>query len=62
MNTSPWLEIIVISISIIFILSLILTYIYRKRHHLPVGDCAYCKKKDLLKEYRKMYPKKEHEN
>ena len=57
MNTSPWLEIIVTVACLLFVGGLIANYIYRRKHHLPVGDCASCKKKSLLKEYRKMYPK-----
>ena len=33
---------------------LIGSYIYKKKHNLPTGDCSYCHKKkgQLLKEYR----------
>ena len=57
MNTSPWLEIIVAIVLAIFFGGLIASYIYKKKHHIPTGDCACCHKKSLLKEYRKMYPK-----
>ena len=57
MNTSPWLEIIVSIALIAFFGVLIGRYIYKKIHHLPTGECAECKSRNLLKEYRKMYPK-----
>ena len=60
MMTSPWLEIIVIVASIAFIGTLLGIYIYKRIHHLPTGDCAYCHKgKDkLLKEYHKQFGNK----
>lgn len=57
MNTSPWLEIIVAIVLIAFFGWLIGSYIYKKKHHLPTGECAYCKSRNLIKEYRKIYPK-----
>ena len=38
---------------------LIGSYIYKKKHHLPMGDCACChkSKKQLLKEYHKFIEK-----
>ena len=59
MDLSMILALIVITSSIIFIGALLLRYIYRKIHHLPTGDCAYCHKgaKKLLKQYRKQYNK-----
>ncbi len=58
MNTSPWLEIIVIIVVAIFFSALIGNYIYRKKHHLPTGECSSCKPKtNFYKEYRKIYPK-----
>ena len=35
-------------------------YIYKKVHHLPTGDCAYChaNTKKMLKKYHKMYGQK----
>ena len=58
MNTSPWLEIIVIIAVLAFFGALIGNYVYRKKHHLPTGDCAACKPASLVKQYRKAYPKK----
>jgi predicted nucleic acid-binding protein len=58
MNTSPWLEILVILAVAIFFAALIGNHIYRKKHHLPTGECAACHSRNLLKEYRKVYPKK----
>ena len=55
------LSIILIVVAIVFSLSLIGyllgSYIYKRKHHLPTGDCAYCHKNkgQLLKEYRKLY-------
>ena len=59
MMTSPWLEIIVIVASIVFIGALLGIYIYKRIHHLPTGDCAYChkSKNKLLKEYHRYYKK-----
>ena len=57
MNTSPWLEIIVAFVLIGFFAFLIGSYIYKKKHHIPTGECAECHSKNLIKEYRKMYPK-----
>ena len=36
---------------------LIGSYIYKRKHHLPTGDCSYCHKKkgQILKDYRKFY-------
>ena len=50
-------------VCILFSLSLIGyllgSYIYKRTHNLPTGDCACCHKKkgQLLKEYRKYYGK-----
>ena len=54
------LAVIVISTVVIFFISLISVYAYKKAHHIPTGECAYCHKgsKKLLKEYHKMYSKK----
>lgn len=51
------LEIVVISLSIAVVLANILNFIYKKRKHLPMGECSYChKSKDqLLKEYHKLF-------
>ena len=57
MNAYPWLDIIVIVAVVIFLIAVIGNYIYRKVKHLPTGDCAYCKGHNLVKEYRKMFPK-----
>ena len=49
------LEILVLTLSIGFVLTLLGIYIYKKVHHLPTGECAMChkSKKQLLKEYHK---------
>jgi len=58
MSTSPWLEIIVIFAVVVFFGSLIGNYIYKKKHHIPTGECSSCKTKaNFYKEYRKIYPK-----
>ena len=54
---SPWLEIIVGVALVLFFGGLIASYIYKKKHHIPVGDCSCCKSKKFLKKYHKMYPK-----
>lgn len=48
-----WIEILVLTVVALFLLTLLARYIYKKKHHLPTGDCAYCHKdkKELLKEY-----------
>lgn len=55
MDLSTLLAIIVITLSVLFIGFLLGRYIYKRAHHLPTGDCAYCHKstKKLIKEYRK---------
>ena len=57
------IEIIVIAITILIVGFVIGNYIYRKIKHLPTGECAYCKKKgnNLVKQYRKVYPKNKNE-
>ena len=57
MNTSPWLEIIVAIVLLAFFGWLIGSYIYKKKHHIPTGDCAACKSRNIIKEYRKIYQK-----
>ena len=49
-----WIEILVLLSSIAFIGTLVGIYIYKRIHHLPVGECAMChkNKKQLLKEYK----------
>lgn len=36
---------------------LIASYIYKRKHNIPTGDCAYCHKgtKKMLDEYHKCY-------
>ena len=55
-----WLEIIAILAIVAFLATIIGIYVYKKTHHLPTGECAYCHKgtSRLLKEYHKMYSKK----
>ena len=52
-----WIEIIVLSLVALFISTIIGIYIYKKAHHLPTGECECChkSKKQLLKEYHKLY-------
>lgn len=49
------LEVVVISLTVIFLLTLIGNYIRKKIKGLPTGECACChkSKKQLLKEYHK---------
>ena len=49
------LEVVVISLTVIFLLTIIGNYIRKKIKGLPTGDCACChkSKKQLLKEYHK---------
>lgn len=48
------LEISVISISVIFVIAILSTYIYKRIKHMPSEECSCCKgTKKLLKEYRK---------
>lgn len=56
------LEILIIIGIILFFGILIGVYIFKKIKHIPTGDCAYCakRKNQMLKEYHKMYPKKDH--
>lgn len=55
------LSILLAILTVLFCLSLfgylIGSYLYKKAHHLPNGDCAYCAKTKnrLLKDYRKRY-------
>ena len=58
MFTNPntiWIEILVLVAVLAFLGTVIGTYIYKKIHHLPTGDCACChkSKSQLLKEYHK---------
>lgn len=47
------LEVVVISLTVIFLLTLLGNYIRKKIKGLPTGECACChkSKKQLLKEY-----------
>ena len=49
------LEVVVISLTVIFLLAIIGNYFRKKIKGLPTGDCACChkSKKQLLKEYHK---------
>ena len=60
LTNTLWLEILVITLTIAFFLTLIGVYIYKKIHHIPTGECSTCakKKQALLKAYRKQYGKK----
>ena len=59
MENTLWLEILVICLTILFFLTLIGVYAYKKIHHIPTGECSHCatKKKALLKSYYKTYGK-----
>ena len=54
-----WLEVLVLVAIIAFLTAIIGTYIYKRIHHMPTGDCACChaNTKKLLKQYRKKYGK-----
>ncbi|MBP5574319.1 MAG: hypothetical protein J6X50_01050 [Bacilli bacterium] len=49
------LEVVVISLTVIFLLTIIGNYIRKKIKGLPTGECACCHKstKKMLKEYHK---------
>ena len=51
------LAILCITFSVGLIGFLIARYIYKRKHNLPTGDCAYCHKgtKKMLDEYHKCY-------
>lgn len=58
MFTNPntlWIEVLVLVAAILFVLTILGIYIYKKARHLPTGECACCHKgsKKLLKEYHK---------
>ena len=55
-----WIEIIVLILVVLFVSFIVGIYVYRKTHHLPTGECACChkSKKQLLKEYHKIYKTK----
>lgn len=56
-------NILLIVCTVIFVLGLfsflIGSYIYKRKHNLPTGECSYChqSKNRLLKDYYKAYPK-----
>lgn len=58
------INVILIVVTVVFSLCLIggllISYIYKRKHHLPVGECSNChkSKSQLLKEYRSLYGKK----
>ena len=49
------LEVVVISATVIFFLTLLGNYIYKKIKGLPTGECACCHKstKKMVKDYHK---------
>lgn len=55
-----WIEILVITIVISFLGFIIGRHIYKKKHHLPTGECECChpSKNKLVKDYYKANPKK----
>lgn len=54
-------EILFIIAIVGFVLFIFGREIYRKKKNLPTGECSYChsKSRNLLKDYRKAYNKKE---
>ena len=50
-----WIEILALVAIVGFVMTVIGVYIYKKVHHLPIGECACCHKntKKMLKEYHK---------
>ena len=54
------LEVVVISLTVIFLLTVIGNYIRKKIKGLPTGECACChkSKEQLLKEYHSCCSKK----
>ena len=54
------LVILVVTTVILFFGAIIGSYVYKKVHHMPTGECAYChsKSKKTLKQYHKMYANK----
>lgn len=54
---STSIAVIVAILSASFIATLIGVFIYKKKHNLPTGECAYChmSKKEFLKAYHKKY-------
>ena len=50
-----WIEILVLVAVVGFVATMIGIYVYKKVHHLPVGECACCHKstKKMLKKYYK---------
>ena len=56
-----WIEILVVTLVISFLLFLLTRYIYRKIKGLPTGECACCasnkKGSNLVKQYNKKYKK-----
>ena len=54
-----WLEVLVLVLAALFVAAILGTYIYKRVHHMPTGDCASChtNTKKLLKQYRKKYGK-----
>ena len=55
-----WIEVLVLIAAISFVMLILGRYIYKKVHHMPTGECAYChsKSKKMLKQYHKMYANK----
>ena len=54
------LVILVVTTVILFFGAIIGSFVYKKVHHMPTGECAYChsKSKKMLKQYHKMYANK----
>ena len=53
-----WIEILVLITVALFLAWILGSYIYKKLHHIPTGECACCaqgKKNKLLKQYHKKY-------
>ena len=60
-NTATlWIEILVLFSVGAFLIGVLGVYVYKKIHHIPTGECAYCaagKKNRLLRQYHKKYCK-----
>ena len=60
-NTSTiWIEIIALFLIGIFLITIFGLYVYKKVHHLPIGECSCChmSSKQLVKKYHKAYANK----
>ena len=58
-SNTIWIEILVIALVTLFLGVVIGRYIYKRKNHLPTGECECCHKgtKKLLNEYHKTFNK-----